>query len=227
MYTFSTKYIFSGHQSDIVTDVSEGAALKKMKQFQSRRKGNGSIWNFFCCFHLSHRVFHWKLTENVKFLLKKEILFWFSLIVGGIWICYKQKCEVSDIARPSQPVWIVHLFFLENVRCPSHCLELKGERSLNPWPGRLNPSITQNRKSRGIWNRSLRLSLTKKGGTAHLNQASLRNLCKIVEIESVKIAWLGDPCKVSKKRPDFWLLVVNQVNWQHTKLRLNFTSIDR
>ena len=72
MYTFSTKYIFSGHQSDIVTDVSEGAALKKMKQFQSRRKGNGSIWNFFCCFHLSHRVFHWKLTENFKFLIKRE-----------------------------------------------------------------------------------------------------------------------------------------------------------
>ena len=46
MYTFSTKYIFSGHQSDIVTDVSEGAALKKMKQFQRRKKGNGSkgIW---------------------------------------------------------------------------------------------------------------------------------------------------------------------------------------
>ena len=109
---------------------------------------------------------------------EKEILYWFSLIARGIWICYKQKCEVSDIDRRSQPAWIVHLFFLENVQCPSHCLELKGERSLNPWPGRLNPSITQNRKSRGIWSRSLRLSLTKKGGTAHLNQASLRNLCK-------------------------------------------------
>ena len=95
-------------------------------------------------------------------LREREILYWFSLIGRGIWICYKQKCEVYEIARPSQPVWIVHLFFLENVRCPSHCLELKGERSLNPWPGRLNPSITQNRKSRGIWSRSLRLSLTKK-----------------------------------------------------------------
>ena len=157
---------------------------------------------------------------------ERKILYWFSLIAWGIWICYKQKCEVSDVARSSQPVWIVHLFFLENVRCPSHCLELKGERSLNPWPGRLNPSITQNRKSRGIWSRSLRLSLTKKEGQhIWIKQVweTSANSGKRMR-EDCLVWWSLWSCE---KRLDFWLLVGNQVNWQNTKLRLNFTSIDR
>ena len=228
IYTFSTNYIYlSVTNLTLLQTFQKELLWRKWNDFKAERKEMEVFEISFVVFNSPtvSLIENWLKISNFC-LRERKIFYWFSLIARGIWICYKQKCEVSDVARSSQPVWIVHLFFLENVRCPSHCLELKGERSLNPWPGRLNPSITQNRKSRGIWSRSLRLSLTKKEGQhIWIKQVweTSANSGKRMH-EDCLVWWSLWSCE---KRLDFWLLVGNQVNWQNTKLRLNFTSIDR